>query len=155
MPLLPWNWTYLGKLSKLSQNSGWCKGSANSSGAAKLTAAVTVERNNPNPPTQGDSCNYILLECRQWLLLCEHIQILLNAIHHYHELHVIMMIIISITWIWWFPKKSKSSAFSTSDDQPEKRTHIGWRNCFDDYCVTHLDKKVSRHWGYTKPCDYD
>ena len=32
--------------------------------------------------------------------------------------------------------------------------HVGWRNCIDDYCITHLDKKELELWDYTKPVNF-
>src|SRR5947208_1599659 len=33
--------------------------------------------------------------------------------------------------------------------------HVDWRNCIDDYCITHLDKKKLELWDYTKPVNFE
>src|SRR5881394_3006687 len=33
--------------------------------------------------------------------------------------------------------------------------HVGWRNCIDDFCITHLDKKELELWDYTKPVNFE
>src|SRR2546429_4943235 len=33
--------------------------------------------------------------------------------------------------------------------------HVSWRNCIDDYCITHLDKKELELWDYTKPVNFE
>ena len=33
--------------------------------------------------------------------------------------------------------------------------HVGWRQCIDDYCITHLDKKKLELWDYTKPVNFE